>query len=196
MSIIGLDVGTTGCKAIVFNESGQILGQAAREYGIATPHAGWAEQDAEAVWTLAWESLKEAAGAARSDPPLALALSVQGEAVIPVDEHGRACGRPFWVWIPAPESKTSGWPSSSAQRHCSIGPVCRCIQSIPCPSCSGYNGMSPRCGGRPPNFCCTKTFSSAAWAGRRLSVTAWPPGLDVRPGSRRLGRRHSGPVRY
>ncbi len=37
MSLIGLDIGTTGCKAIVFDEQGRILGQAAREYPILTP---------------------------------------------------------------------------------------------------------------------------------------------------------------
>nr|MBP8911985.1 hypothetical protein [Phycisphaerae bacterium] len=60
MSLIGLDVGTTGCKAIIFDPAGRILSQASREYSILTPRANWAEQDAEQVWALAWESLKEA----------------------------------------------------------------------------------------------------------------------------------------
>jgi xylulokinase len=92
MSLIGLDIGTTGCKAIVFDARGRILGQAAREYGVLMPHPQWAEQDAERVWHLAWEALSEVVDAdpVRRDPPLALALSVQGEAVIPVDAEGRA----------------------------------------------------------------------------------------------------------
>ncbi len=90
MSLIGLDVGTTGCKAIVFSEAGHMLGQAAREYGILTPQPTWAEQDAEQVWELAWESLKEAVAPVKDDPPVALALSCQGEAVTPVDATGRA----------------------------------------------------------------------------------------------------------
>jgi xylulokinase len=89
MSTIGLDVGTTGCKAIVFSDEGRILGQGAREYAILTPHPNWAEQDAEAVWRLAWDALSEAVATARDDPPTALALSVQGEAIIPVDRDGR-----------------------------------------------------------------------------------------------------------
>jgi xylulokinase len=89
MSIIGLDVGTTGCKAIVFDSQGQIRGRSAREYSILTPQPLWAEQDAELVWHLAWSALKEAVAQAKDDPPLALALSCQGEAVIPVDQAGR-----------------------------------------------------------------------------------------------------------
>ena len=88
MSVIGLDIGTAGCKAIVFDEEGRILGQAAREYGILTPRPNWAEQDAEEVWQKAWDALGESVAAAREDPPVALALSVQGEAITPVDDRG------------------------------------------------------------------------------------------------------------
>jgi len=88
MSIIGLDIGTTGCKAIVFREDGEILGQAAREYAVQTPRPNWAEQDAEEVFRLAWDSLCEAVAAAKDDPPVAMALSCQGEAVMPVDAKG------------------------------------------------------------------------------------------------------------
>ncbi len=89
MSVIGLDIGTTGCKAIVFGREWEILGRAAREYPVLTPRADWAEQDAEQVWQLALEALAQAVDQARADPPCAMALSVQGEAVIPVDKAGR-----------------------------------------------------------------------------------------------------------
>jgi xylulokinase len=89
MSILGLDIGTTGCKAIVFRSDGTILGRAVREYSILTRHAHWAEQDAENVWRLAWETICEAVAAAE-DPPEAMALSVQGEAIVPVGADGRA----------------------------------------------------------------------------------------------------------
>ena len=89
MSLIGLDIGTTGCKAIVFGPDWEILGRAAREYPVLTPHVDWAEQDAERVWQLALETLTQAVDQARADPPRAMALSVQGEAVIPVDGTGR-----------------------------------------------------------------------------------------------------------
>ncbi len=89
MSLIGLDIGTTGCKAIAFASDGTILGRAAREYPVLTPQADWAEQDAETVWQLAWDALRQAV-AASDDPPQAMALSVQGEAIIPVDRAGRA----------------------------------------------------------------------------------------------------------
>ena len=89
MSVIGLDIGTTGCKAIVFGPEWEILGRATREYPVLTPHLDWAEQDAEQVWQLALDALAQAVDQAKADPPRAMALSVQGEAVIPVDRTGR-----------------------------------------------------------------------------------------------------------
>ncbi len=88
MSLIGLDIGTTGCKAILFDESGRILGHASREYPILVPQPHWVEQDAEQVYELAIESLKEALVYAKDDPPVAMALSCQGEAVVPVNDNG------------------------------------------------------------------------------------------------------------
>jgi xylulokinase len=89
MSVIGLDIGTTGCKAIVFGRDWEILGRAAREYPVLSPCTDWAEQDAEQVWKLAMEALAQAMNQGKADPPRAMALSVQGEAVIPVDREGR-----------------------------------------------------------------------------------------------------------
>ena len=88
MSIIGLDIGTTGCKAAVFSDEWQIQGSASREYPVLTPRPHWAEQDAELVWQLALEVLAKAVDQSKADPPKAIALSVQGEAVIPVDKMG------------------------------------------------------------------------------------------------------------
>jgi xylulokinase len=89
MSLIGLDVGTTGCKAIVFREDGRVLGAARREYPVVSPQPDRAEQDLEQVWNLARSALAEAVSAAGGDSPVALALSVHGEAVVPVDKQGK-----------------------------------------------------------------------------------------------------------
>ncbi len=93
MTLIGLDVGTTGCKVVAFNPEGAILALARREYSIDIPAPGWAEQDAEEVWILSREALGEVIGQLRARGAAtvqALGLSVQGEAVIPVDVQGDA----------------------------------------------------------------------------------------------------------
>ncbi|MEA3334368.1 MAG: FGGY-family carbohydrate kinase [Chloroflexota bacterium] len=90
MQFVGLDIGTTGCKSVVFDQDGTILAAASREYPVEFPHPNWAEQDPESVWGLAQESLREAFSASANYDITALGLSVQGEAVMPVDAAGQA----------------------------------------------------------------------------------------------------------
>lgn len=93
MNLIGLDIGTTGCKAVVFSEAGEPIGSAYREYGIDADPNGKAEQDPELVWDLCVVVLAGAVSAAaarigRAPEVSALGLSVQGDAVIPLDAAG------------------------------------------------------------------------------------------------------------
>ncbi len=91
MALIGLDIGTTGCKAHVFDEDLKLLASVSREYAVDIPHPQWAEQDAERVWILAKECLRESVAKADVAGAIkAISLSVQGEAVAPVDELGKA----------------------------------------------------------------------------------------------------------
>jgi xylulokinase len=88
-ALLGLDVGTSGCKAVVFSEHAVLLASASREYPVDLPRPGWAEQDIEAVWRLALESMAEVVAAAGVREVAAVGLSVHGEAVTPVDSAGR-----------------------------------------------------------------------------------------------------------
>jgi len=89
MALIGLDIGTTGCKALVFSDDLKLLASVSREYRVDIPHPQWAEQDAENVWMLAKECLRESVTKSGvADSTAAIGLSVQGEAVMPVDMQG------------------------------------------------------------------------------------------------------------
>ncbi|HUX51030.1 MAG TPA: FGGY-family carbohydrate kinase [Spirochaetia bacterium] len=91
MKLIGLDVGTTGCKAVVFDEDGTEYSRGFREYDIVTDENGKAEQDPEEVWRLCREALTHAVGSTehRSDIA-AISISVQGDAIMAVDVDGNA----------------------------------------------------------------------------------------------------------
>jgi len=97
MAFIGLDLGTTGCKAVLFGGDGRPCASGYREYPIDQPQPGWAEQDGEHVWACVLEALTEAVRTYEGKEPVtAIGLSVQGEAVAPVDCEGRLLG-PFML---------------------------------------------------------------------------------------------------
>jgi len=91
MSLMGLDIGTTGTKVIIFNEEGKILASAYREYPLYHPEPGWSELDADEVWSNVVCAIREATSRTR-DKVEALAISTQGEALTPVDRNGKALG--------------------------------------------------------------------------------------------------------
>jgi len=106
--LIGLDIGTTGCKAAVFDVEGDLLSSASREYKVNIPHPNWAEQDAESVWQFAQEALREAVAAMGGGEIVALGLSVQGEAVMPVDDQGHAL-RPAILGMDTRTGEQNAW---------------------------------------------------------------------------------------
>ena len=108
MRLIGLDIGTTGCKTVVFDAGGNLLARASREYAVDIPQPSWAEQDAEQVWRLAQDAMRQAIAAAGPGDIAAVGLSVQGEAVMPVDARGQAL-RPAILGMDTRTSEQNAW---------------------------------------------------------------------------------------
>jgi len=88
MSLMGLDIGTTGTKATVFSLGGRMLSSAYREYPLLHPRTGWIELDPQQVWRRVTEAVSEAASDCTKDPVQALAISTLGEAAVPVAADG------------------------------------------------------------------------------------------------------------
>ncbi len=88
MSYLGLDVGTTGSKAGVFDAEGRLLALAYREYPLLTPQPGWAEIDSSQVAAACREVIREAAAKCPGDPVRGIGISSQGEAFTPVGPDG------------------------------------------------------------------------------------------------------------
>jgi len=83
MALMGLDVGSTGCKSLVFSENGQQLAYAYEEY---PPRTG--DLDAEALLAAVFRVMGAAAAKA-GEPVRALSISTFGESFVPVDANHR-----------------------------------------------------------------------------------------------------------
>ena len=92
MSLLGIDVGTSGCKSAVFSETGQQLSLAYEEYDYRHPQPGWAELDAPKVWAQVKATIGKAAAAAGGSEVRALCVSSMGEAVVPVTSSRQILG--------------------------------------------------------------------------------------------------------
>jgi len=88
MSYLGLDVGTSGCKAVVFDISGHPLASASREYAVISSQPHWAELDSCQVGDACLEVIAEAAAQCPHDRVQGLGISSQGEAFTLLDGQG------------------------------------------------------------------------------------------------------------
>ena len=91
-ALVGLDVGTTGVKAIAISPSGEVLARAEEEYPLSTPRPGWAEQDPEDWWRATERAL-----AALGVEPAGIGLSGQMHGLVALDSADRVL-RPAILW--------------------------------------------------------------------------------------------------
>lgn len=89
MYLLGIDLGTTGCKSMIFDEKGAILGSSYIEYDLILTEEG-IEQDAHAWWGNVKKTIMQSLEKSELDGKNIAALSVssQGIAFVPVDQEG------------------------------------------------------------------------------------------------------------
>ena len=97
---LGLDIGTTGVKAALFDTAGNMLGGGLQEYTLETPAPDIVELPAEVYWQSAQAAIRQAIEQAAVAPENIKALSVTGqvETLIMVDESGKELRKAI-VWL-------------------------------------------------------------------------------------------------
>jgi xylulokinase len=90
--LVGLDVGTTGVKALALSATGEVIGRVEREYDLSTPQPGWAEQDPEDWWLASEAALHDL-----DVEPTAIGLSGQMHGLVVLDDADRVL-RPAILW--------------------------------------------------------------------------------------------------
>ena len=96
--LLGIDVGTTGTKTLLFSETGRLCAHAYRAYPLLTPEVGRSEQNAEDWWRAVAETVREVCEKEQVGQQVAaISLSAQGGTVVPVDAQNVPL-RPAIVW--------------------------------------------------------------------------------------------------
>ncbi len=96
--LLGIDVGTTNTKAVVYDLAGEMRAVASLPTPVTEERAGWATHDPEALYEVALAVIRRAA-AEVPDPAAVRALSVSSmaESGVPLDARGRPV-YPIIVW--------------------------------------------------------------------------------------------------
>ena len=93
-TVVGLDVGTTGVKALALSPEGDVLATVEHGYPLSTPRAGWAEQNPEDWWAAAESALAEVSA---GRDVAGVGFSGQMHGLVALDGRGRVV-RPAILW--------------------------------------------------------------------------------------------------
>lgn len=97
--LLGIDAGTSRCKAAVFDGDGREIATASRSTTLRRPHSGWSELDPEEAWSAVVTVIREAVDKAGIDPSSVRAVGVSAAMVGAwvLDANGEPL-RPGIVW--------------------------------------------------------------------------------------------------
>ncbi|MBN1555751.1 MAG: xylulokinase [Phycisphaerae bacterium] len=98
-NFLGIDVGTSGTKALVMNAKGGVLATATAEHPIYSPQPGWSEQKPDEWWDSVCRATKAVVKKSKIKPAsiVALGLSGQMHGLVITDAAGKPL-RPSLIW--------------------------------------------------------------------------------------------------
>lgn len=97
--LLGIDIGTSACKAAIFDRSGEVIASASEEYPVDYPHPGWAEQDPQDWWRAVCTAIRRMAADGVDLSEIAgIGIDGQSWSAIPVDQAGNVLAKtPIWM---------------------------------------------------------------------------------------------------
>ncbi len=96
---LGIDVSTTGTKALLIDEKGAVVATASAPHTLQAPRPLWSEQDPHEWWQATTTAIRQALakGSVSGDSVLAVGLTGQMHGLVLLDEGGHAL-RPAILW--------------------------------------------------------------------------------------------------
>lgn len=76
---IGIDLGTSGVKAVILQDAETVLADAAQPIAVSIPHVGWSEQDADDWVAAVWSCLDRLAATAPREMAAVAAIGLSGQ---------------------------------------------------------------------------------------------------------------------
>jgi gluconokinase len=112
---IGVDIGTTSTKAVLFTETGQIVSQHSIKYPLYTRTVGAAEQDPEEIWIAVTTSVRTLIKASKIDTArlLCLSFSAAMHSLIAIAKDGQPLTRSI-TWA---DNRSAKWADQLKQNH-------------------------------------------------------------------------------
>jgi xylulokinase len=96
--VVGIDIGTSGCKSLLIDDRGQVVARVSEEYPLSIPKPGWSEQNPEDWWQAVKITVKRLVKGFNSVNDIkVIGLSGQMHGLVALDKDSRVL-RPCILW--------------------------------------------------------------------------------------------------
>ena len=121
--VIGVDIGTTSTKAVLFTETGNIVSQHSIEYPLYTPSPTVAEQEPEEIWRAVTTSVRALLETSKIEPSqlLCVSFSAAMHSLIAIGKQGQLLTRSI-TWA---DNRSAKWASQLKQSEKGHALYCR-----------------------------------------------------------------------
>ncbi|MGQ9880948.1 MAG: xylulokinase [Armatimonadota bacterium] len=116
--LLGIDVGTSGTKALLIDERGKVVARAVSDYPLYTPKPLWAEQEPADWWRATCESIREVLNraGATGEEVKGVGLSGQMHGSVFLDENNQVI-RPAILWCDQRTAAECAWITETVGRE-------------------------------------------------------------------------------
>jgi gluconokinase len=113
--VLGVDVGTTSTKAVLFTETGDVVNQYAVGYPLYTPTVGAAEQEPEEIWMAVTTAVKTLIEISKIEPSelLCISFSAAMHSLIAVGDKGQLLTKSI-TWA---DTRSAKWATQLKQEQ-------------------------------------------------------------------------------
>jgi len=97
--LLGIDLSTTGAKALLIDDKGRVVSSATTPLSLSTPYPLWSEQEPHDWWSATTSSIARALAAANTSGESVAAIGLTGQmhGLVLLDEQGHVL-RPAILW--------------------------------------------------------------------------------------------------
>lgn len=114
--VVGVDIGTSRCRAVSFETNGRMVAESTRSYPILNPLRGWQEQEPKVVLQAFLECLREIIQKVHRKSLLGIGLSGYLNSILPVDRQGQPL-RNCLIWTDTRSLKAAEWIAEASDRQ-------------------------------------------------------------------------------
>ena len=113
--LLGIDLGTSGTKTVLFDERCALVASSNIEYPMSQPHNGWAEQNPEDWWRAAAGTIQDvlAQSGVAAEDIVSIGISGQMHGLVMLDGAGRVL-RPSIIWCDQRTAEECRWMTERA----------------------------------------------------------------------------------